>query len=168
MKDKKMFELNINKDFFRFKYLPEYSAYLLKNKIEEFVTVGIRFARQYDLPMMKPLARISEKELTKMSLDSNREILQALAENNIVPFIEKNTQNWIQNKLGVIDQNDVLAEDLTLAYFIRRKTFAHFLYSYSPNPAIHQLITEEVDAYTTQEEVINLRAYLYLHQKELH
>ncbi len=162
-----MFELNINPALFKFKYLPDFAAYLLKNKVEEFVTVGIRFARQYDLPMMKPLSRISEKQLTQMSLDSNKEILQALAKNEITGFIEKNTQNWIQNKLGVIDQNEVTAEDLTMVYYIRRKTFANFLYTYSPNPAIHQMITEEVDTYTTQEEVINLKAYLYLHKKEL-
>jgi len=158
-----MIEYSINKDLFHFKYLPEYAAFLLKNKLEEFTIVGIRFCRQFDLPMLKPLAKISEKELTNLSIESNRQLLKALSENRITEFIEKNTQSWIDNKIGILDQNEVQAEDLSLAYFIRRKTFGNFLYAYSPNPTIHQLITEEVDLYTTQEEVINLKVYLQMH-----
>jgi len=67
-----MYEPPINKALFTFRYVPAYANFLLTRKLEDFVTVGIRFARQYDLPMMKPLSRLTEKELTKISLESNK------------------------------------------------------------------------------------------------
>ena len=161
-----MYELNIDKKVFQFKYLPPYAQFLAEHKLEDFVRVGIRFARQYDIPMMKPLSRISEKELVALSLTSNSEMLEAVAQNRLADYIEKNSRAWLENKLGVIDQHEVAAEDLVLAYYIRRKTFAHFLYEYSPNLTIHQLITAEVDTLTTQEELVNLKVFLHLHKKE--
>jgi len=163
-----MFSFSVNPQHFNFKYLPAYAQFLLSAKLEDFVTVGIRFARQYDLPMMKPLARLSEKELTKRSLDSNNDMLNALCSGKAATHIEKNAKAWLDNKLEILDQHEVQAEDLTLAFYVRRKTFGHFLYQYSPNPAIHQLITEEVDAFTTQQELVNLKVYLHLHRGELH
>lgn len=160
-----MQKFRINKKKFKFQYLPDYAAYLEQNKLEEFVTVGIRFAREEDLPMLKPLSKLSEKELVALSLESNRQILKALASGTITDFIEDNIRNWMSNKLQVIDRNEIAAEDLTLAYHIRRKLFSYFLYGYTQSAAIQQLIINEVDTYTSQEELISLKAYFAIQQE---
>lgn len=159
-----MKKYKVNKEVFKFKYLPEYASYLLQHKLEEFVTVGIRFCREIDLPMLKPLAKFSEEELTALSMDSNRIMLKALTEGTISDFIEENIQKWVSNKLEVLDKSEIIAEDLILAYFVRRKLFSHFLYGYTPNAVVQQLIIAEVDVYTTQEELVSLKAYLDLHK----
>ena len=156
----------VDKKLFNFKYLPEYAAFLLNEKLEEFVTVGIRFCREIDLPMLKPLAKLPEKELVNLSLESNRAILMNLNKGTIDEFINNNIKNWIENKLGVIDKSEIVTEDLVLAYFVRRKLFSHFLYAYTQNAAVQQLIISEVDVYTTQEELIGLKVYLDI-QKNL-
>ena len=48
-----MIKYEVNKDIFQLKYLPEYADFLLKNKLKEFVTVGIRFCREVDLSIIK-------------------------------------------------------------------------------------------------------------------
>ena len=160
-------EYTVDKKHFQFKHLPAYASFLLNKKLEEFVTVGIRFAREVDLPMLKPLAKIPEGELVKLSLDSNRLILTALTDGTISDFIRDNLKNWAENKLEIIDKNEIEPEDLTLAYFIRRKLFAHFLYSYTPNTALHQVIISEVDVYTTYEELATWKVYFDLHRSTL-
>jgi hypothetical protein len=150
----------VDQKLFNFKYLPQYATFLLKEKLEEFVTVGIRFCREADLPMLKPLSKLSEEELVAISLDSNRLILKALENGTIADFINGNIQNWIGNKLGIIDKSEIVTEDLVLVHFLRRKLFAHFLYSYTQNAAVQQLIISEVDVYTTQEELLGLKVYL--------
>ncbi|MCW3072876.1 MAG: hypothetical protein JWO44_2766 [Bacteroidetes bacterium] len=156
----KKVEYTVDRNKFKFKHLPQYAEFLLNNKLEEFVTVGIRFCREEDLPMLKPLSKMPESELVKASLDSNRQILTALQNGTIPDFIENNLKNWVNNKLGIIDKTEIAAEDLTLAYYIRRRLFAHFLYSYVQNTVLHQQIIAEVDAYTTHEELITLKVYL--------
>ena len=142
-----MKNVSVNPQIFKFKYLPEFAEYILQDHLTEFTTVGIRYCREADLPMLKPLSKLSEDQLVALSLDSNKQMLTALAKNNIAPYIEQNAKNWIDNKLGVIDKEEILAEDLTLAFFLRRKTFSYFVYGY---PLV---ITAEVKNYCWIQEV---------------
>jgi hypothetical protein len=157
---------DINTANFKFQYLPDYSSFLLNNKLDEFVTVGIRFCREMDLPMMRPLAKMPEKDLIELSRESNREILTALAKNDIVPFIEKNIRNFIMNQINdskgskLLDRSEVMVEDIILAFYIRRKLFAFFLYSYTQNAVVHMLISAELDYYTTQEHLLTVKALI--------
>lgn len=157
---------NIDNSKFKFQYLPDYAKFLLENKMDEFVTVGIRFCRELDLPMMRPLSKISEQQLLELSRESNKEILTGLSQNNIVPFIEKNLSNFVGNTINdskgqkLLDKTEVVAEDIILAFYIRRKLFSFFLHSYTPNAVVHTLIAAEVDYYTTQEHLLTTKAYL--------
>ncbi len=151
---------------FKFQYLPDYANFLLQNKLDEFVTVGIRFCRELDLPMMRPLAKMPEEQLIELSRESNREILSGLSGNDIVPFIKKNLKNFIDNKIvdaqgqKLLDKTEVIAEDIILAFYIRRKLFSFFMHAYTQNAVVHTLIASEVDAYTTQEHLLTTKAYL--------
>ncbi len=155
-----MKKLSVDKSKFKFRYLPDYADHILKNKLEEFVTVSIRFCRELDLPMLKPLAKMPEKELVALSLESNRQILEGLVKGTISDLIENNLNTWTNNKLEVLDKSEIAIEDMTLGYYIRRKTFAHFLYGYTVSAPIQQAITAEVDAYTSMEELISLKTYV--------
>ena len=158
--------VQIDKAQFRFQYLPDYAKFILENKLDEFVTIGIRFCRELDLPMMRPLAKMSEEQLTELSRESNREILSALADNKVDTFIKKNISNFVNNKIldkdgnKILNNTDVVAEDIILAFYIRRKLFSFFLHSYTQNAVLHMLIATEVDYYTTQEHLLTTKAYI--------
>ena len=158
--------MNINSSTFKFQYLPDYATFLLNNKLEEFGTVGIRFCREVDLPMMRPLSKMPEKELVAITTESNREILSALSKNDISPVIDKNIARFINNRIydtsgqKILDRTEVVAEDIILAFYIRRKLFSFFLHSYTQNAVVHMLIANEVDFYTTQEHLLTTNAFL--------
>ncbi|MES2681387.1 MAG: PAS domain-containing protein [Bacteroidota bacterium] len=162
-----MVEYKINHDAFTLKYLPEFADYLLKNKLKDFVTVGIRFSREADLPLLKPLSRFSEDELVALSIDSNKEILEAISINKVADLIEINTKKWVENSLGIIDKDELSAEDLTLGFFLRRKIFAYFLDGYTKNVVLQKFIIAELDNYTTQEEMISYNIYLKMQQEKM-
>lgn len=154
------------KGLFKFQYLPDYAKFLLNNKLEEFTTVGIRFCRELDLPMMRPLAKLPETKLVELSIESNKKTLVALAGNNIEPLISKNISLYVKNQMNdnegnkLLDNTEVVAEDFILGFYIRRKLFSFFLYSYTQNTVIHTLIISEVDYYSTQEHLLSVQAYL--------
>lgn len=161
-----MVEININSAKFKFQYLPDYAAFLLNNKLEEFTQVAIRFCREADLPMLRPLAHMSEKDLIALSMGGNRELLTALSSNNITPFIENNIKNFVSNQINdatgkkLIDRSEVMTEDVILAFYLRRKAFAFFLYAYTQNTVIHTLIIAEMDFYTTEEQLLTSKAII--------
>jgi hypothetical protein len=161
-----MINIEVKAVNFKFQYIPDYAAFLLKNKLEEFTQVAIRFCREADLPMLRPLAHIPEKDLIALSLEGNRELLTALSSNNIAPFIENNIRKFITNQINdlqgkkLIDRSEVMAEDIILAFYLRRKAFAFFLYAYTQNTVIHTLIIAEMDYYTTEEQLLTTKTLI--------
>lgn len=162
----RLIELNIKKEKFDYRYLPDFAKYILENHFEEFVKIGIRFCREEELPLMKPLAKLSEEELIKLSSDSNQQFLKCLSENKIIDFIKENLTKYLTNQIGVFDKSEVDIADLTLAFYIRRKLFAYFIYGYTTNASVQQSIIAEVNAFTSQEELLTLKAYMIL-QREI-
>jgi hypothetical protein len=156
--------IEIDDKKFEFIYLPDYAAFLLKEKLVEFVTVGIRFMKEAEFPLLKPLSRFSEEELVNMGLESNRLMLKALSENKVFELIRENSKKWIENTMGILDKDDISAEDLSLGYYLRRKLFAHFLDAYTKNVVEQKFIIAEVDTYTTREEIHSYNLFLRMQQ----
>jgi hypothetical protein len=165
-------EIKINNAKFKFQYIPDYANFILKNKLEEFVTVGIRFCREADLPMMRPLEKIPESDLVAMSVDSNRELLEALSTNNIAPLIEKRLKIFINNEMvdkrgqKIIDRSEVIAEDIIVGTRLKRKMFTFFLQAYTQNAVVHTLIMDEMDEYTTHEQLLTSKAMINFRKEE--
>src|SRR5688572_21962625 len=108
--------IKVDSGKFQFQYIPDYANYLLKNKLEEFTTVGIRFCREADLPMMRAVAKIPEKDLVALSVAANKELLAALADNNVASVVEKNLTTFIKNEMvdkdgkKILDRSEIMAE----------------------------------------------------------
>ncbi|MCD6019587.1 MAG: hypothetical protein K0S53_2708 [Bacteroidetes bacterium] len=159
-------DLSTGKANFKFQYLPDYANFLLNNKLDEFVTVGIRFCREADLPMMRPLNKMPEADLVALSRESNKSFLSALAVNDIVPLMEERITQFVENRMldrkgkKLIDRSDILVEDIILSFYLRRKTFIYFLYTYTKNLVIHMLIVEELDYFTTHEHLATVKALM--------
>ena len=162
-----MHQININAAKFNFEYLPDFARFIRDEKLEEYAHHSIRFSREEDLPLLKPLSKFSEDELVALSMESSRELLTNLVNGTIADYIRNNVRNWIQNKLEVIDKDDVVAEDLTLVFFIRRKALGCFLADYTDDRELKRHILGEIDTYTTQEEVVSYNAYLRMQHEKL-
>lgn len=164
--------MKIQTEDFKFQYVPDYASFLLKNKLDEFVTVGIRFCRELDLPVMRPLQRIPEKDLVAMSLESNAELLTALATNNVAPLIEQRLQIFLKNEMvdkkgeKILDRSEIMADDIILGTYVKRKLFSFFLHSYTHNAVIHTLIIGEIDYYTTKEQLMTSKAIIEYRRQE--
>lgn len=156
---------------FKFQYIPDYSKFLLDSKLEEFTLVGIRFCREYDLPMMRPVAKVPEAKLIELSVEANKRLLDRLSKNLVGDFIDENIQKFVENKIDeidgqkILDQTDIVAEDIILAFYIRRKLFSFFLHSYTQNAVLHTLIMSEVDDYTTREHLLTTKAFIDVQKK---
>ncbi len=161
-----MIQFTVNKTAFQFTYLQDYATFLLNNKLEEFVRVNIRFGREADLPLLKPLSKLSEEEIIQLSMGSSREMLKALSSGTISDQIRENASKWINNSI-IVDKDEITAEDLTLLFYLRRKIFTFFLDSYTKNVVLQKFIIAEVDSFSTQEELISLNIYLKMQQEKL-
>lgn len=152
---------------FSFTYLHDYARYLVENHLDEFVLVGIRFSREAELPLLKPLSKFSEEELVKLGRESNRKLLTALAENKYAAHLEESSKKWLDNSMVILDREEVLVEDITMGFYLRRKIFSHFLDVYTKNVVLQKFIIAEVDKCTTKEELNSYSLYLHTQQEKL-
>lgn len=152
---------------FQFTYLHDYARYLADKHLDEFVLVGIRFSREADIPILKPLSKFSEEQLVQLGRESNKEMLLALAEKRTIALLEAGAKKWVENTLSILDRDEIMVEDLTIGYYIRRKIFAHFLDVYTKNVVLQKFIIAEVDRWTTREELFSYSLYLRIQQERL-
>lgn len=152
---------------FPLKALPGYALFLLENYLDAYVEAMIENSEREELPLLKKLVRFSRPQLVELGRISHGDILRALATNAIHLQIEGNLKKWIGNNLEVIDKDEVVAEDVTLSAFIKRKCLQSFIPYYTKDEALVQNLREEIDLYTTREELISYSIYLKLQQDKL-
>ncbi|HEY0091827.1 MAG TPA: hypothetical protein VGB43_05000, partial [Flavobacterium sp.] len=70
-----MDKVAVNPEKFTFKYLPAYADFLLRERLEDYVRTTIRFSKEEDLPLLRPLSRFSDSELIAVSMGSTKMIL---------------------------------------------------------------------------------------------
>lgn len=159
--------IKVDHSKFIFTDLPEYSKWLKENHLSEFVSFIIKCSKEENLPLLKALNHLSEEQLTALSLDSNKETFEALATNTIDSVIQRKLDLWINNALVIVDKDQIVAEDITITSYIRRKAFYHFIDRYTNDITIFKKLINEIDTYTTHEELVLYTSYIHIQQEKL-
>ncbi len=147
--------------------LPVYARWILENKLNEFVLLSIQLCRKEELPLIAHLSRFSDEELVGFSTESNIQSLTGLAENTIEQHIFEQLKKWIDNKLGFVEQDEIVAEDLSIGQLIKRRGFYEFLDEYTTDKSLIKALIFEIDSYTSQEELIFYKTYIDLQQDKV-
>jgi PAS domain S-box-containing protein len=155
------------KDKLQFKYLPAYAAFLLKNHLKEYSEEQLKYTYEEDVPIMKYIAHLSKDEIMELAIKGNIEFLTVLAENKSKEFIEKSTRDFINNQVVLLQNTQVVAEDITIITFIRRKTLRRFLKYYSTTHEDFVNIMEEVDRFSGESEATSINALMQIQQDNI-
>ena len=148
-------------------YLPSFARYLLENKLEEYVQVQISFLDDVDIPMMKFFKNFSTQELSELIKKSSIEFLTLLAENKAMEQIYQSMEQWKTNQLPVIQKNEIQAEDITMATYLRKKVMLHFIPDYTNDS--YQLIEliKEIDLFLATSETIATNTYINILKQDI-
>lgn len=142
--------------------LPAFAEYLLTQKLTEYVNEQLRLSRELDLPLLQHLSSLSEEELYGMAKASIIEFLNYLAQNRAQEQINASIQNWQDNNLPMVDKDDIIAEDISLTNYIRKRSFLHFLPAYSQDTGHMISLIQEIDLFLLQSERALTRTYISL------
>jgi PAS domain S-box-containing protein len=140
-----------------FHFLPAYARYLLEHKLHEFTLYTIEIARKQQIPLLRYLEGLSEERLIAVALEGNIELLTALANNEAVAYVEKSLASWRENRLLIIQGNDIVIEDISKINFVRRQGFRKMLPAYSSDNRLYVSIMEELDQFILMHEDISYK-----------
>jgi signal transduction histidine kinase len=151
----------------RFSHFSEYAKFILSNRLNEFVDHSLDASFEVNVPILKHLKSFSRNELFQMGINSNREMLSAIANNSVDQYISNSRNNWLSNSLSFINRDQVIAEDITLISYVRRKTFRSFLAGYTNDPLEYIRIMDEVDKFTLVADSVFLNTLIKIQQEQI-
>jgi PAS domain S-box-containing protein len=144
----------------KFKYFPAYAQFLLDNNLEEFAAKMLQLSREVNLPLLKLFKSYPEEQLIKLGIQNTRDSLTFCAANKGKELIEHSIKMWLNNEIPMISRDLIVADDITLVSFVRRKAFRDFLFLYTNDFIAYRNIMEEIDQFTTELETIFLNVLL--------
>ena len=147
-----------------FKYFPAYAQFILDNKLHEFALTTFRLSCEVSLPLLKLFKSYSEEQLIQLSIHQIKETLKWIAANKTKECIEDSLKRWKNNELPFASREVIVADDITLQSFIRRKAFRDFLHFYTSDINLFNHIMEEVDVFVFESETAYLNILLELQQ----
>lgn len=145
---------------FNFKYFPAYAQFLLDHKLEEFALKLLQLSREVNLPLLKLFQSYTEEQLIRLGVQNIKDSLTFFAANKGRELIEHSVKMWLNNEIPMISRDAIVADDITLISFIRRKAFRDFLPFYTNEFAAYRDIMEEIDQFTTEVETVSLNLLL--------
>src|SRR5687767_11378330 len=104
-----------------FLYLPRYAALLRDKFLPEYVEQSIRLSQDAQLPLLKYFKDLSQEEWRALVFKSASEFLNAIADNQTEAFAAQSVERWLSNQLPQIEQDEVVAEDITMVNHVRKK-----------------------------------------------
>lgn len=150
-----------------FQALPDYAGYLLREKLDELSADQYRLSRELRLPLLRYFSHLSEPRLLEIAKNGLLNLLTALEQNNIRAYISTSVERWVNDQMQEISRNQIVADDISLLNFIRRKTFRDLLGGFTNDAAIWCKIMEELDVFLTELERGSFKA-MFAIQHELH
>ena len=147
--------------------LPDYASYLLKDRLNDFVKNLYQISLGLNIPLLKYFAGMHEQEIIRLSTDGNIRLLTAIKNNTISEYIEESKDNWLRNQLPIITKTDVIADDIGLINYARKKAFRELLPDYTSNAHERLKIIDEIDRFTLTLESSLYKTYLSIQQEKL-
>ncbi len=146
------------------KYLPSYANYLVQNKLTEYAGHQLKLSLELNLPILKAFSNLSYEQVLSIVIESSRDYLFYLSQNKAEEQIDISLTRWQKNQLPLIDQKDIVAEDITLITYIRKRTFLHFINEYTSNPQELVALITEIDLFLIKGETEYANTYINLLQ----
>lgn len=157
----------INTSLDSLSYLPGFARYILQQRLNDFAALQFQFPEEVEIPLTKFMGHMPDEEKFEMAKKSAKELLTGLSQNKAKQQIENSIKRWMNNRLPLIQKEDIAAEDITMAMYLRKKTFLHFLTDYCNDPYQIIKLIEEIDLYLFHAEAAYTNTFINLLKETL-
>ena len=155
-------------DNFSFAYLPGFAVFIRDNHLTQYVQEQINISKAVNLPLLRFFEGMTDDALIAMGTPSHVKFLTGVAENRLRQQLEDSLQLWVSDQLGIMKRDEVSAEDITLASYIRKKAMMKFLPAYTSDINEAIAIVQELDAYNVESDSMCMNVYINLLKDRLY
>jgi PAS domain S-box-containing protein len=120
----------------------------------------VAISRAVELPLLKHFAHMTESEIVAVGQESNSSFLLAAEENTLREKLLEDLNKWFSDKMSVLKKEEIVAEDITLMTFVRKKVLSSFLPLYTSDIQLATAIMSEIDQYGVASDTASMNVYL--------
>jgi PAS domain S-box-containing protein len=150
-----------------FHHIPAFAAFLLSQKLDEFVDEQLKNAYTLNIPLMQAFTGMPAEEVKAITTTYAAEFLTYLSKNSAEKHIQDSVRRWMNNGIPNVDKYQVLTEDIYLIALLRKKTLMHFLPVYCQDAEQMLKIIEEIDVLMLKYQTICTNAYIQILEEKI-
>ncbi len=147
------------------RHLPDFAAYILHHRRDDFLRVARNLLREYDVPLLK---KMSIDEGNDLADKSNLELLTSLVEKTPSRHIQNAVERWRTNQFPNVPRNQFVVEDVTRIGHVRKLSFLKMLPFYSRDPDKMIALIGEIDAYILEYTATTLHNFVGIIDDRMH
>jgi len=147
--------------------LPAFADYLLREKLDEFVTEQIRVSREVNLPLLKYFEGMAEEQILGFAREGSKDFLSKIAANQTAELISSSSKQWLANELPKIKKDQIVQEDIFLVGFVRKNSFLKLLPAYTSDISLILNIVKEIDTYIHESQLLSTTIYVKILQDRI-
>jgi PAS domain S-box-containing protein len=148
-------------------HLPRFANYLLKEKLNEFLQKQIEYGIELNVPLLKFFLSLPNEQRFEIGKQTTTGFLNFLAANKASEQINNSIQQWKENQLPVINRNEIVAEDITLINYMRKKAMLHFITGYTTDVYEMLELIKEIDLFIIQSITAATTQYMSLFKQRI-
>ncbi len=155
------------KDHHEFIHLPGYGEFLRNHKIDDWLNEGTALSRLLNLPLLKYFNSVPEEDLLKLSKPAAIQFFEAMANNRLYEYFQENMDLWKNGQLPLIEKDQLVAEDITIANYIRKKLLTKYIPEYTKDIEKTFSIIEEIDHFLHDSELAAFKLYISIQNEKI-
>ena len=148
-------------------HLPRFASYLLTQKLDDYIQKQFQYSLELDVPLLKYFLALPDAERDAIAKQTVTEFLTYLANNKAADQIETALKQWRNNQLPIVGKEAIVAEDITLINYVRKKTLLDFIPTYTSD--INEVIelAQEIDYFIIQSITAGTNMFIGLYKERL-
>jgi hypothetical protein len=163
------FEIEARKDQLDFKHLPLLARCILDCHFDEFLDFQMSRIKILQVPLLKVYEQMmSPEQLKALSISSNKEYLQSLADNKAADQLIFSLNNYQQNQLPLITNKQIAFKDIILVSAIRKESLLQFIPKCFDNINDILATVAEIDSLMLTGNELSTTLYEELMMEQLH
>jgi PAS domain S-box-containing protein len=149
-------------------YLPGYAQYLLQHRLHDYSSYQLKMAEEVELPLLRFFEGMTYEQKLNVIKNTLSEFLNFLSQNKAKQQIEDSLKKWTENLMPIVAKEDIVAEDITLAAYIRKKSLTHFIVDYTSEINNVIELINEIDLFISASQTAFTNTYInFLKEKIL-
>jgi signal transduction histidine kinase len=153
----------------KFRILPAYAEFLLEHRLRDFIGKQLHLMMDLDFHLLKrdEIAAFTEEEIIEHSIPAHELFLKNAASNSLADHLADTLERWKADQLPTIRREQLLAEDITMSVYIRKRALMEFIPGYTRDVDQALALVNEIEEYSLEAETRSFATFIEIQNQHV-